>query len=133
LTARIGEALHERRRNPFLHQKAIGRGARLSAVAHLRNHRAGDRGFDIRVIEHEERRIAAELHGTADDAIGRLRQQHAPDLGRPRERKFAHARIVQHRTDDLAGARGRNDVDDPCRCAGLLQNRADCKCCQRRI
>ena len=44
------------------HVEAVGGRARLADVAHLRHHRALDRGVEIGVLEHEERRVAAQLH-----------------------------------------------------------------------
>ena len=64
--------------------EAVGRRARLAAVAHLGDQRALDRGVDVGVVEDQERRVAAELHRHAQDLVGRLLDQRAPDLGRAR-------------------------------------------------
>ena len=86
----------------LVHVETIGRGAGLAHVAHLGDHGALDRGIDVGVLEHDEGRIAAELHRRLDDVVGRLVQQLAPDLGRAGERDHAHARIMQHRAHHLA-------------------------------
>ena len=81
----------------FVHVEAVGGGAGLADVAHLGDHRALDRGVDVGVVEHDERRVAAELHRRLEHVVGRLVQQLAPDLGRAGEGHDPHPRVVQHR------------------------------------
>ncbi len=45
--------------------EAVGGGAGLAHVAHLGDHRAFDRSIDVGVVEHDEGRVAAELHRAA--------------------------------------------------------------------
>ena len=97
-----GELLGELVVHLLVHVEAVRRRAGLAHVAHLGDHRAVDRGIDIGVLEHDERRVAAELHRRLDDVVGGFVQQLAADLGRAGERDDAHARIVQHRVDHLA-------------------------------
>ena len=98
-----GELLGEFVVHLLVHIEAIGRGAGLAHIAHLGNHGAFDGGVDVGILEHQERRVAAELHRRLDDIVRRLVQQLAADFGRAGERHHADARIVQHRRDDLAG------------------------------
>ena len=83
----------------LVHVEAVGRRARLADVAHLREHRALDRSVEVGVLEHEERRVAAELHRDAQDLLGGLFDQLAPDLRRAGERQLARARVLQQRFD----------------------------------
>ena len=96
-----------------LHEEAVGGGARLATVAHLRDHRAGDGGVEVGVVEHEERRVAAELHRAVHDAVGRLLQQATTDLGRAGERQLAYARVVEHGGDDRAERRDGRTLTTP--------------------
>src|SRR5215469_8574371 len=70
----------------FVHIEPVSRGAGLAAVAHLGQERTIHGGVDVRVIQHEERRVATQLHRAVDDVVGRLLQEHPPDLSRPGER-----------------------------------------------
>ncbi len=60
-------------------------------------------------------------------------KQLAADLGRAGEGDDAHARVVQHRADHLAGRARGNDVDDAGRHARLFQDRHQRQHGQRRI
>ena len=60
-------------------------------------------------------------------------QEFFAHLGRAGEGNDAHARIVQHRADDLAGGARGNDVDDASRHAGFLQDRHQSEHGERRI
>ena len=93
----LGEPAANSSATDALDVEAVGRGARLAAVAHLGDHRAVERGVEVGVGEDEERRVAAELHRAVDDLVGRLLEQHPADLGRAGERQLAHPRVVQHR------------------------------------
>ena len=61
--------------------EAVGGRARLADVAHLGDHRALDGGVDVGVGEDEERRVAAQLHRGAQQA---LRPTARRACGRPR-------------------------------------------------
>ena len=100
----VGELFGEFVVHLLVHIEAVRRRAGLAHVAHLGDHRALDRGVDVGVLEHDERRVAAQFHRGLDDIVGGLMQQLAADLGRAGERHHAHARIVQHRATHLAGA-----------------------------
>ncbi len=80
-----------------MHVEAVGRGAGLAAVAHLRDQRALDGGVDVGVLEDDERRVPAELHRGAEHAVGRLAQQDPADLGGTGEGQLADPGVVQHR------------------------------------
>ena len=99
--------------------EAIGRGAGLAAVAHLRDHRALDRRVDVGIVEYQERRVATQFHGAVDDAVGRRPQQGSPDLGGAGEGQLAHQRVMQNRVNHLARAARRHDVHDARRNARL--------------
>jgi hypothetical protein len=80
--------------NAFLHEKPVGADAGLSGIAELGRHRALDRGIDIGIVEHDKRRIAAELERDLLDGAGALRHQQFSDFGRAGEGEFAHDRIA---------------------------------------
>ena len=61
--------------------EAVRRDTGLPGVAHLGDHRPLQRGIEVGVVEHDEGRVAAELHRAADDVFGGLGEQDAPDLG----------------------------------------------------
>ena len=88
---RSRELLRELGGDGVVHVEAVGRGAGLTDVAHLRDHRALDRRVEVGVLEDEERRVAAELHRDLEDVLGRLGDQLAPDLGRAGEGQLAQA------------------------------------------
>ena len=58
-----------------VHVEAVGRGAGLAAVAELRDHRPVNRGLEVGAGCDDERRVAAELHGSVDHPVGRLAEQ----------------------------------------------------------
>ena len=57
----LGEPLREAIVDAALHVNAIGAHAGLAGVAILGGDRTVDRRFEVGVVEHDERRIAAEL------------------------------------------------------------------------
>jgi hypothetical protein len=57
----LGEALGEGIVDAVLHQNPVGADAGLAGIPVFRGDRTLDRGLDIGVVEHNERRIAAEL------------------------------------------------------------------------
>ena len=68
----LGQPAAELLGDAALDVEPVGGGAGLAAVAHLGDHRAVERGVEVGVGEHEERRVAAELHRAVDDLVGRL-------------------------------------------------------------
>lgn len=75
----------ELRRDGFVHQQAIYRGAGLAAVAQLRDHGAIDGRVKIGILENNERSVAAELHGHPKHLIRRTFQQVNAHRGRSGE------------------------------------------------
>jgi len=55
-------SLRRRRRRPCLHEQAVRAYAGLPGVAVLGGERALDRGVEVGIVEHDEGRVAAELH-----------------------------------------------------------------------
>ncbi len=95
------------------HEKPVGRGAGLAAVAHLGQGRALDGGLQVGVLEDEERGIAAELHRHAQHLIRRPGHEPAADLGRAGEGQLAQAGILDQRSGHRARGRAGDDVQDP--------------------
>ena len=77
----FGEALGERVVNARLHVEAVGAHAGLPGIALLRGERAGHRGLDVGIVEHDERRVAAQFHRDLLHGRGALPDQDFPDLG----------------------------------------------------
>ncbi len=50
--------------------ETIGGSAGFSSVSHLGDHRTVECRLEVRVVEHDEGRVAAELHRAADDRLG---------------------------------------------------------------
>ena len=67
--------------------------ANLAVVAEFGNHRAFDGLVEIGIIEHDEGRVAPELHRAFQHLIGGLTQKDAAHFGRSGEGQFAHKRI----------------------------------------
>ena len=57
-----GELLRELIRDGLVHDEPVRGRAGLAHVPQLRQHRPGDGGVDVGVLEHHERGVAAELH-----------------------------------------------------------------------
>ena len=75
----LGELLRDR----LVDVEAVGRRARLAAVAHLGQQRALDRRVEVGVLEDEERRVAAELHRDLQHLLGGLLDQLRPTSVEP--------------------------------------------------
>ena len=85
---------------------AVGADAGLAHVAVLRDDGAVDRGVDIGVVEHHERRVAAELEPELLHADGGLLIEDLADLGRAGEADEAHrGMLAQHLADRAANCR----------------------------
>ena len=72
-----------------LHVDAVGAHAGLSGVAELRGDHLAHRRVEVRVVEHEERRVPAELERHALHRLGRLRRQQHADFGAAGEGQLA--------------------------------------------
>ena len=79
-----------------VHVEPVGRGARLTDVAHLGEHRAVHLGVDVGVGAHDERGVATELHRQLEHLLRRLLDQLLPDLGGPGERQLPDAAVGEH-------------------------------------
>ena len=93
-----------------VHKETVRANAGLSCVAILGDDRAVGRGVEIGVVEHDERRIAAELERNLLDRRRHLLHQLPSDLGRAGERELAHRGIRAHFAADLARV-SRDDVE----------------------
>ncbi len=107
----------ERLVHALLHQQPVRADAGLAGVAVLAGDRARDRRIEVGVVEHDERRVAAELERHLLHRPRALRHQQLADLGRAGEGQLAHARIARQHAADLARGPG-DDVEDARRDAG---------------
>src|SRR5687767_1264265 len=67
-----GETFSERVIHARLHEYAIGADAGLAGSPELRMHRTFHGGIEISVVEHDERRIAAQFEAQLHDLVGCL-------------------------------------------------------------
>ncbi|MNZ63441.1 hypothetical protein D3C78_815870 [compost metagenome] len=73
-----------------LNEEAIYTNAGLPGVTELRGHGAFDRRIQIGVVEHDERRVAAQLQRDLFQGVGGLAHQQFAGAGRTGERQLAH-------------------------------------------
>ena len=73
-----------------LHVNAVRANTGLSCIAVLAGHRAFDCTVDIRIVKHDERRIATEFKCEFFNAGRRLRHQNATHFGGACEADMAH-------------------------------------------
>src|SRR5262249_30689232 len=65
----------------------------LAVIAILRDNRPSNRRIEIRIVEDDERGVAAELEGHFLHRAGALGHEQLADFGRARERNFADDRV----------------------------------------
>ncbi len=102
---------------------AIGADAGLAHVAEFRDHGAFDRGIEIGVIEHDERRVAAEFEAELLHADRGLPIKNLAHFGRAGETDHAHRRMLAQHLADGSGLTGQH-VEHTLREAGLLGQRS---------
>ena len=83
---------------------AVRADAGLAGVPELRRDRAVERRLQVGVLEHDERRVAAELERQALDLVGRRADEILADLGAAGEADLAHARVVEQHVRDVRRA-----------------------------
>ena len=76
----------------------------------------------VGVVEHDERRVAAELHRGAQHAVRGLLEQLPPDRGGTGEAELAQPRVGEDRLRHGAGVRGGEHVHHAGGQAGLLEH-----------
>ena len=128
---RGGEFLQKRVVDAVLDEDTVCADTGLAGIAELADHRAGDGGVEIGIVEHDERRIAAELHRRALDSTGALLHQQLADRRRAGERQLANRRVGRQLVADLAGLAGKN-VHDAGGNAGALGELGERERRQRR-
>ena len=111
LAHRLDELARESVVDRVLHQQPVGAHTGLAGVAILAGDRALHRRIEIRVLEHDEGRVAAELQRQLLQRGGTLRHQLLADLGGAGEREFANDRIGSHLCTDGAGVTGEHVND----------------------
>ena len=110
-----GDALREARRklviNRVLHENPVGRHARLSRVPELAGHHALQRLLQIRIVEDDERRVAAKFEAQPLQRVRGLLHQVAADARRAGERQLPDDLARRHRLANRTRLT-RHDVDD---------------------
>ena len=89
-----------------LHIDAVGAHAGLAGVAEFAGNRAGDGSIDVGIVEHDKRRVAAQLHRGFFDGGGALRLQPAADGGGAGEAEFFHRIAFGEHAADFARRAG---------------------------
>ncbi len=117
------KALGETIVDAALNEDSVRAHASLSCIPIFRSDRALDGDLDVRVIEYDERRIAAELERELLERRGALRHQCLSDGRRTREAQFAYERVARERAADRLRIAG-DDGDDASRHAGTLGEHA---------
>ena len=118
--------------NRGVHNEAVCRGAGFADVAHLRLHCTFDGLVEVGVFAHDERCVAAELHGGLEHVVGCLLQQVLADIGGSGERNLARNAGFHPRGDHSACRARRDDVDNTCGNTGFDQHFHKHERCQRR-
>ena len=127
---RLGQFLHEAVVDAGLHVDAVGADAGLAGVAELGDHRTGDGGVQIGIVEDDEGGVAAQLHRHFLDGVGALGQQGAADFGGAGEGELADGVVAGQFATDGAGAAG-DHVEQPGGQAGAAGQLAQGQCRQR--
>jgi len=121
------EALVDR----LLHQQARTGAADLALVEPDRIDQAFDRRIQVGVVEHDERRLAAQFQRQLLAAAGRGLADQAADFGRAGEGQLVDARMVDDRLAHAAIA--GDDVDHATWDAGALADLGEQQGGQRRV
>ena len=110
----LGELVDERVGDLGVDDEPLGRHADLPGVGEGAEHRGVDRRVDIGVVEHDQRRLAAELEQDGLQVLGRQLGDDPADLGRAGEVHPLDRRMGDQRRHDLRRVVGRvgDDVDD---------------------
>ena len=128
----VDQLRRERVVHAVLHEEAVRADARLPAVAILRRDRPLHRRVQIRIVEHDERRVAAELERELLHRGRALGHQRLADRGRSRERQLADRGIRGQLAADL-GRRSGDDVEHALRHAGALGKLGERQRGERRL
>jgi hypothetical protein len=71
----------------------VGADTSLAGIAELERYQTSHHRIDIRIVEHDKSRVAAQLKRDFLDAVGALVQQQLADLGRSGKQNLAHRRM----------------------------------------
>ena len=104
----LDEPLEEGIVDARLHEDPVGADACLAGVAELGVDGALDSGVQVSIVEHDERRVPAQLEGEPFDRPGALRHEQFSDFGRPCEGEHPHGLVAGEDGSDSHGV----TVDD---------------------
>ena len=109
-----GEALDELVGDLLVDDDALGRHADLALVGEGAEGRRVHRLVEVGVVEHHQRRLAAQLQQHGLEVLGALLGDDLADARGAREVDAPHGRVRDQRIDHGAGVLGRvgDDVDD---------------------
>ena len=98
----------------FVDDQPLGRHADLALVHEGAESRGGDRFVEVGVVEHDQRRLAAEFEQRRLEMARRQLGDLPPDAGRAGEVDPPHRRVGDQRLDDARSVGGRvaDDIDD---------------------
>ena len=115
-----------------LHEEAVGGDARLAGVAHLGQQRPFHRHFEVRILEHQQRRVAAQFQRQRLDRVGGVADQHPADFRRAGERHLAAERVAEELLAELIG-RPAHDLQDAFGQLRRLRALGESDAAQRRL
>ncbi|MNS98220.1 hypothetical protein D3C72_1325820 [compost metagenome] len=114
------EMLGERVIDAVLYENPVRAHAGLAGIAKLGCHGAGHGQVEIGVIEHDEGRVATQLHRHFLHGARALLHQQLADAGRAGKRQFAHQGIAGDFFTNGSGV-ARHHVEHACGNAGFLR------------
>ena len=128
-----GEHARELVGDLLMHEEPVRCGAGLGRMSHLGHHCALDGCVEISIVEHDERRVATELHHRLEHPVRGPLEQDDTHFGRPGERHHPRRAMVDRRVEPRSRRQRRHDVDDTGWQTGLVQQLADPQRRERRL
>jgi hypothetical protein len=118
--------------SPLVDEEPGACDARLTRGREYAGDHAVVRGFDVRVVEDDVRRLAAEFQADLCEVVGRVLHHAYSCLGGAGERHLIHAWVAHQRTARLL-SEARDDVDDALREARLFEELREFQNGSRRL
>ena len=116
----------------LVHEHARARDARLSRRDERGERRARGGAVEVRVGEHDHRRLAAQLARHAHEVLARELRDDAARFGAAGEIELAHAAVAAQRRARF-GAESRDDVEDAVRDPRVARDARELQRRERRV
>ncbi len=123
----LRELVRERIGDLLVADHALGRHADLALIRERTEHGGIDGLIEIRIFEHDQRRLAAQFEQAGLQVLRRQRRNDLADARGAREIHALHRRMPDQRIGDFLRILRlvRDDVDHAIRHAGITQRRRD--------